>query len=122
MQPVDPRSQVGLLRWAAPVAAAMMFGLALFEAALAAGQPWGAVAWGGGDTGVLGTGLRVATAAAAIFWAGAALVVLRGGGHRVAHPRHRPTGPWVRWARQATGARPRASAGWRICISGTPTP
>lgn len=68
------------------IAASGLFAaLAAFEAALAAGVPWGNAAWGGAQAN-LGGGLRVASGAAAVLFSGAALVVLRRGGHRVWAP------------------------------------
>lgn len=47
--------------WVAWSAAALLVGVAAFEAALASGAPWGAAAWGGTHEGVLPPGLRVAS-------------------------------------------------------------
>lgn len=50
--------------------------LAFFQAALAAGVPWGRAAWGGKNAGRLPQNLRVASAVSMIVWLVAALVVL----------------------------------------------
>lgn len=73
-------------RAASMVAATVSGVLVAFEVALAAGAPWGAAAWGGTHDGVLPTGLRVASAAGAAVWSGAALVALRQGGWRTPAP------------------------------------
>ena len=44
----------------------MLVGISGFQIALAAGAPWGTVAWGGQRSGVLPTGLRTASGIAAI--------------------------------------------------------
>jgi hypothetical protein len=49
-------------------------GVGLFQVALAAGAPWGAVAWGGANAGVLPVGFRVASGVSALVWAGVAAV------------------------------------------------
>jgi hypothetical protein len=69
-------------RLAAVAAAISLAGIAGFEVALAAGAPLGHAAWGGADA-HLATGLRVASAVAAVFWLGAALVVLGRVGYRL---------------------------------------
>ena len=62
-----------------------MAALALFEIGLAAGLPWGAAAWGGGQP-VLSPGMRMASAGAAVIWLAGLLVVLRRGGLQVWSP------------------------------------
>jgi hypothetical protein len=62
-------------RLAAVLAAIGFTSLAVFQAALAAGAPWGHAAWGGGDA-HLSAGQRVASAVAAIIYIAAALIVL----------------------------------------------
>ena len=59
-------------------AASMGFGaITGFQLALAAGAPWGKLAWGGaGGTGVLPARLRLASAVSAGVWAGAGHVVV----------------------------------------------
>lgn len=54
--------------------AAWLTGVALFQAALALGAPWGAAAWGGSHPGVLPARLRAASTAGAVAWIGAATV------------------------------------------------
>ena len=50
--------------------------LAAFQAALAAGVPWGRAAWGGRQSGRLPRNLRVASAFSMVVWLLAALLVL----------------------------------------------
>jgi len=71
------RQHSNTARAASAVAAAVMAALALFEAGLVAGLPWGAAAWGGGQA-VLSPGMRLASAGAAlwVFAAYAALMVV----------------------------------------------
>jgi hypothetical protein len=75
------RGRSAVARGCSTAAGVLLAGLAGFEALLAAGVPWGRAAWGGGQA-ELSSGLRFASAAAAVVFAGAALVVLRQGGHR----------------------------------------
>jgi hypothetical protein len=65
---------------AATTAAVGLLGVVLFQLAIAAGAPLGRASWGGTHEGALPTGLRVASGVAVLFWAFAALVVLRRGG------------------------------------------
>lgn len=60
---------------AAVLAAIAFASLAVFQAALAAGAPWGHAAWGGAVA-HLSAGQRVASAIAAIIYVAAALIVL----------------------------------------------
>jgi hypothetical protein len=69
-------------RWAGVAAAISFAGIAGFEAALAAGAPLGHAAWGGAHA-HLATGLREASAVAAVFWVLAALLVLGRVGYRL---------------------------------------
>ena len=62
-------------RVAAVVAAIGFAGIAIFQLALAAGAPWGYAAWGGANA-RLSTAQRSASAAAVVFYAAAALIVL----------------------------------------------
>ena len=62
-------------RLAAVLAAIGFTFLAVFQAALAAGAPWGHAAWGG-ESAHLSTGQRVASAVAVIIYVAAALIVL----------------------------------------------
>jgi predicted anti-sigma-YlaC factor YlaD len=57
------------------LAAIGFIALALFQAALAAGAPWGEAAWGGGDS-HLSAAQRGASAVAAVIYVAAALIVL----------------------------------------------
>jgi hypothetical protein len=66
----------GLAARLAGVLAAIGFaGLAAFQAALAAGAPWGHAAWGG-ESAELSSAQRSASAVAAVVYVGAALLVL----------------------------------------------
>jgi hypothetical protein len=80
------------------IAAAVLFGiLASFQAALAAGLPWGKAAWGGGQA-ELGLGLRAASGVQVVLAVGFALVVLRRAGHGVRAPlplRGLPAATWA---------------------------
>ena len=71
------RFRVGdqVARVAAVVAAIGFAGIAIFQLALAAGAPWGHAAWGGANA-RLSTAQRSASAAAVVFYAAAALIVL----------------------------------------------
>jgi hypothetical protein len=67
-------------RVAAALAATGFASLAIFQAALAAGAPWGHAAWGGGDA-HLSAGQQDASAVAAVIYVAAALIMLcRAGG------------------------------------------
>ncbi|MGL5817971.1 MAG: hypothetical protein ACRCYR_10435 [Phycicoccus sp.] len=59
------------------VLASCLAGLAAFQAALAAGAPWGVAAYGGAHDGVLPDHLRMTSAVATGVWGAAALVVHR---------------------------------------------
>ena len=76
------RQQSSTARFTSAVAATVMAALALFELGLAAGFPWGAAAWGGGQS-VLPAGMRAASVGAAIVWVTGLLAVLRRGEFRV---------------------------------------
>ena len=65
--------------WVTLVASLCVVGLAVFQALLAAGFPYGAAAFGGGNT-VLPTRLRIASAISATLFCGALYVVLAEGG------------------------------------------
>jgi hypothetical protein len=68
------------MRTPALITAAGLLLIAAFQLALAVGAPFGEAAWGGGRSGRLPAGLRVASAAATVFWLIAALVILARGG------------------------------------------
>ncbi len=90
-------SEERTVRGASLGAAWLFAALAVFEAMLAAGLPWGRAAWGGGQAN-LSMGLRVASGGAVALFGGAALVVARRGGHRVWAPlpdRWLPAAVWV---------------------------
>jgi len=71
------RSTPPLRLVASDLALAVLLGVqVIFQAALALGAPWGAAAWGGGHSGVLPPGLRVASAVGALVWLGVLLIVL----------------------------------------------
>lgn len=72
-----PLSEVPIQALAAAIGFVLLAG---FQVALAAGAPWGRVAWGGTHEGRLPAGFRVASAFAAAFWILAALVMLARGG------------------------------------------
>lgn len=80
---------------AAGITAAAGFVLvAGFQVALALGVPWGRAAWGGAHE-RLPTGLRIASAFAAIFWIAAAVAMLARAGHEVISL---PSiGTWLPW-------------------------
>jgi hypothetical protein len=59
-----------MTRPARAVALAGSAGLLAFQVGLAAGAPWGALAWGGRYEGVLPRELRVASAASTLVYAG----------------------------------------------------
>ena len=59
------------MRPARVVAVTTTAGLVGFQLALAAGAPWGRLAWGGRAAGVLPPELRAASAASAAVWGGA---------------------------------------------------
>jgi hypothetical protein len=88
------RQRGSAARAVSALAAVVMAALALFEIGLAAGLPWGAAAWGGGQP-VLSPGMRMASAGAAVVWMVGLLVVLRRGGYQVRSPVP------DRWARSA---------------------
>lgn len=58
-------------------AAAVLVGVAFFQAGLAAGAPWGAAAWGGSRRGRLPTPLRAASAGSAVVLVTVAAVAAR---------------------------------------------
>jgi hypothetical protein len=78
----SPRGAPGGARsvWIAAVAAAVLLvGISVFQVLLALGAPWGSAAYGGGAAGpdgVLPSGLRVASAVAAVILGVAAWVIL----------------------------------------------
>lgn len=82
---------------AAILAATGFVGIAIFQAALAFGAPFGIAAWGGTHPGRLPSRLRVASAFACGFWLLAALTVLERGGSAVVSL---PSGlaRWGTWA------------------------
>lgn len=53
----------------------LLAGITGFQAALAAGAPWGRLAWGGGRAGTLPSDLRAASGAAALVWGAATVAV-----------------------------------------------
>jgi hypothetical protein len=101
--PRDPAA-----RPAAALAAVGFTSLAVFQAALAVGAPWGDAAWGG-ESAQLSTGQRVASALAAIVYAGATLIVLVRGGIAWRSRMHAAVFRWGTWffaAAMALGAVP----------------
>jgi hypothetical protein len=65
----------GVATWAGALAAIGFASLAIFQAALAAGAPWGHAAWGG-EAADLSAAQRSASAVAAFLYVAAALIVL----------------------------------------------
>jgi hypothetical protein len=65
---------------AAIVAAGLLSAFAAFQVALAAGVPWGGLAWGGAESGQLSGGLRAASAVSAVVLVWMAMVLLTRGG------------------------------------------
>jgi hypothetical protein len=86
------------VRIAAVTAAVLLGGISVFQVLLALGAPWGSAAYGGGAAGpdgVLPSGLRVASAVAAVILGVAAWVILV----RADLVRRGPMSPrLVRWA------------------------
>ena len=56
-------------------AALLLGGISVFQVALAAGAPWGRVAWSGAHDGTLPPHLRAASAVAAALWGAATVAV-----------------------------------------------
>jgi hypothetical protein len=74
-----PRGSARAVQIAAVAAAVLLAGISVFQLLLALGAPWGAAAYGGGAAGpdgVLPSGLRIASAVAAIILGVAAWVIL----------------------------------------------
>lgn len=69
----------------AGVAALLLLAIAVFQARLAAGAPWGAYAWGGQNPGVLPTRFRVASGVSVVLYLAVVLVPLGAAG-------------WIGWA------------------------
>jgi hypothetical protein len=63
--------------WIQRVVVGLLVVVAAFQAALALGAPWGAIAWGGANRGVLPASLRAASASAIIVYAAIIGLVLR---------------------------------------------
>ncbi|WP_129337380.1 hypothetical protein [Cellulomonas endophytica] len=61
---------------AAVLATVVLAALAVLQAALAGGAPWGRLVWGGGHAGRLPTGLRVGSAVSVVVYALLAAVLL----------------------------------------------
>jgi hypothetical protein len=57
-------------------AGVLLGGVTVFQVALAAGAPWGQVAWSGSHEGTLPANLRLASAAAAVLWGTVAVAVV----------------------------------------------
>jgi len=71
---------VTLVASAAVVAAVLLTAVAVFQAALALGAPFGAYAWGGTNPGVLPQRLRIGSALSAPILLAMAVMILIGGG------------------------------------------
>lgn len=83
---------------AAVLAAVLLAAVAAFQLALAAGAPWGAMAWGGTRSGRLPAVMRFGSAAAVVVLALAALVVLAQAGVTNSSPIPSGTLRGVTWA------------------------
>lgn len=77
----------------AGVAALLILAIAVFQARLAAGAPWGAYAWGGQTVGVLPRRLRIASGVSVVIYAAMLLVPIGAAGWIGWTP---PT--WLLWA------------------------
>ncbi|HSF97241.1 MAG TPA: hypothetical protein VLA55_01010 [Ornithinibacter sp.] len=53
----------------------LLAGVTAFQVSLAAGAPWGRLAWGGSHVGVLPPDLRAASAGAAVLWGAVTVAV-----------------------------------------------
>jgi hypothetical protein len=82
-------------RTAAVLAAVGLGGIALFQAALALGVPWGHAAWGGADAD-LSAPQRVGSAISVVVWSLAAVVVLECAG-LLGRPEPRALARWATW-------------------------
>lgn len=69
-----------IVNLAAGIAVLLLIAIAVFQARLAAGAPWGAYAWGGQHPGVLPTRFRVASGVAVVLYAAMLLVPLGAAG------------------------------------------
>jgi hypothetical protein len=115
-----PRSSTA--RRAAALAAAGFGALAVFQAALAAGAPWGHAAWGG-ETANLPAAQQVGSGAAALVYAAATVIVLTRAGiiwpsySGAALPRF---GTWFLAVALALGALPNfaSQSGWENAVFG----
>jgi len=56
-------------------ASLLLVGITAFQVSLAAGAPWGRLAWGGSHDGVLPTELRAASSGAAVLWGAVTVAV-----------------------------------------------
>ena len=80
-------------RWTSLAAALGFLVVIVFQLSLLFGAPFGAAALGGAVAGTLPAELRVVSAASAVIWVGAVLIVLARGGWNLA-----PVPPWLgRW-------------------------
>jgi hypothetical protein len=77
--PVDPLYRADVIIAAAVVGCALLAGLAVFQAMLIAGRPWGHLAWGGQHV-VLPTRLRVGSAVSIVTYAAMAVLMLAAAG------------------------------------------
>ena len=98
MKPIKPSEQAG--RTAAVLAALGFLGIALFQVALAAGVDWGHAAWGGADA-ELSSAQRIGSAAAALIWAAAAVLVLGRAGFLGSDRSRTGSSRWGTWAAAA---------------------
>lgn len=83
---------------AAAVAAVVLMGIQVaFQAALAAGAPWGAASWGGRHRGVLPMGLRAASAVNALIVYPALILYTLASADLVGGPRPPGSGAMAMW-------------------------
>jgi hypothetical protein len=76
---VEPLYRADVINAAALVGCALLAGLAVFQAMLIAGRPWGHLAWGGQHV-VLSTRLRVGSAVSIVAYAAIAVLILAAAG------------------------------------------
>jgi hypothetical protein len=88
------------IRLVALGAALLLIGVALFQAGLALGAPWGSAAYGGGAAGadgVLPAGYRISSAIATVVLTSAALIILIRGGVMSVGVRSYRLARWAAW-------------------------
>jgi hypothetical protein len=75
VHPVAPLYRAFVIITAAALGCTLLAGLAVFQAMLVAGRPWGRFAWGGQHT-VLPTGLRIGSVVSIALYALFAVIIL----------------------------------------------